>query len=195
MKIWASQIELSLHSFEAILDAACRLQRIDRVLFVVPLKKYGKKWQPYNKAILRYLDRRLRRYAVDMFLASAWPGSELTKHCGMVIILEYCDHLRSILLETEERLSDWTRYNKPPLPEDLCFFTNGASYPAFMSCTHEGEGWLLSSQESHMLHARPVQVDLREMFVFEGRYYCKAQRNQGIPIAFRSLVKNRTQLR
>lgn len=46
------------------------------------------------------------------------------------------------MIETENRLSAWTQWHQPPLPEDLCLYRAGDPVPVLVSVTHDGDAWI-----------------------------------------------------
>lgn len=163
-----------------VIKLTLQVQSVDRMMFVIPLERANRNWKPRNESLIDILHQ-YEPNLIDMFLASGWPGSDYMSHPGLVCVFAFNQAVISQMLKVRRNLSRWTIGDSPPLPEDICFFKSGASIPTFASCTHEGEGWLLSKEDYPILGiARRVAT--REMFIFKDRAFCRLWNDQKLPV-------------
>ncbi len=78
--------------------------------------------------------------------AIAWPGTRLIEHVGKVYEVAFDTVIQRRMIETHEYLSGWKQSNEPPLPEDICLYSEGDEWPTLVSVTHDGNAWLLKEK-------------------------------------------------
>lgn len=80
--------------------------------------------------------------------ARAWPGTQLVGHFGKVHVVRFDASVQQSMVETQKYLNGWKQSNDPPLPEDICLYRDGDTYPVLVSVTHDGDAWLFDVNPS-----------------------------------------------
>ena len=147
-------------------------QQVDRMLVSVRLTKRGGEKSSAPVGVERRLEKLFGENVLDSLKASAWPGTELTNHRGLIFVIRFNEAVKDIALRAEPELKKWLNTANPPLPEDICLFKTIESYPRFVSVTHEGLAWVLNDKRPKLSGVNKSNLQPQELF-FSGRYFCK----------------------
>lgn len=188
-KIHCLEVDLRMVSAAGVIQAVRVLQDFDRLSLVIPLKRFRTTWKPLHQETVAILAQGFSRHVIDVFLASGWPGNEYTNHAGLVCVFRFDQQFVDEIGCFAQPLSNWTNSDLPRLPEDLCLFSTKATFPLFLSCTHESEGWIVQDREFSVFGQRSRRVSREEMLLFEGPAFCKPWRNQNLPSWTKELRK------
>lgn len=99
---------------------------------------------------------------LDRRYTSAWPGTRLTDHDGLVVTIAFSEQSIGPMAGAGRLLSDWRHQHSPPLPEDLCLYRQGDPLPVLMSVTHESMAWLITDLPVQLPGAEAGGTDLTE---------------------------------
>lgn len=108
---------------------------------------------------------------VTSVLATAWPGTELVDHCGLVYVIVFDEDLGKRMASVEDLICNWTQSHDPPLPEDLCLFRQAAKLPVVVSVTHEGEAWVLTDEAVTLPGAERAFLPPGELLIPRGDFF------------------------
>ena len=170
-KVWG--LETSRDNLLEVVDWCIQERGSNRVLMVVRQEKRKGLWQPIEVGIEERIGEVFGSDMLVSFLASEWPGTQLVGHPARVFIIKVSKRMREQLLGFECRLGSWTHNNSPPQPEDLCLFQEGSAFPALLSCTHEGDAWVLSDTIITLRGAIRSRFKLQDLCIAQGKYFCK----------------------
>jgi len=154
-----------------LLDWCNEEHGVDRLLLSARLEKQRRGWVPLTEGVDDTVKRLFGKKVLEQFQATGWPGTKLIGHPGRVYIVQYDREIREILLKTETNLAGWLHDHRPPLPEDLCLFKEGAKLPALYSVTHESQAWLVTAASIPFKEAKKSPET--ETYLFEGKYFCE----------------------
>lgn len=118
----------------------------------------GKREGP-NAKVVQAMESLFRGRILRRVLARKWPGTEVIGSEAIVFVIGFDAALMKPMVEAAPRLAEWTRWNDPPLPEDLCLYRQGDEWPALMSITHEGDAWVFGTGDLSLTGATPSQLD------------------------------------
>lgn len=157
-------------SLEQALSWALDAAKADKLLFTMHLSqgKGNGRWIPPG---VEANVREIFGSFVESFWASGWPGTRLIDHEGRVWVADFDEKVLSAVLRRQPDFSKSLNREPFALPEDLCAFREGEKYPALVSVTHEGDGWLFSDQKPNLTGMR--KEDRLDRFLFSGRYFCR----------------------
>jgi len=108
---------------------------------------------------------------VTTLFATAWPGTELVDHCGLVYVIRFDEDVGMRMAAIEEYISKWTQWHDPPLPEDLCLYRRGDEVPVLVSVTHEGCAWLLTERGMTLEGAERSPLSVAELLIPRGQFF------------------------
>jgi hypothetical protein len=123
---------------------ALKTCKSDRLLLAIRLERQRGKWLPTRPGIEAWTEKTFAKNIVDSFLASAWPGTELSGKPGKIYVIRFDGGVADMMINVEPSISGWTHNHAPPLPEDICLFRDGDATPNFISCTHEKDMWIIA---------------------------------------------------
>lgn len=140
-KCWKLPMDVEL---EPLLVWSVERGNVNRLLVAARLEegKRGEQKGP-NPKVLRAVDSLFEGRVRKRLLATQWPGNKMIGHEGGVFVIDFDATLIRPMVQAASRLADWTRWNDPPLPEDLCLYRQGDEWPAFFSVTHESDAWAI----------------------------------------------------
>lgn len=130
-------------SLDAILTWCLRERHADRLLMATRLDTDAS-GHPLLVPEVEVVAKKLFGRAIRRtLLATAWPGTQLIEHPGRVFVIDFDNHVRRTMVETENRLGGWNQWHAPPLPEDICAYREGDPYPCLVSVTHDDDAWIV----------------------------------------------------
>jgi hypothetical protein len=140
MRCWS----LTDGSIQEIGEWSLANRHVDRLLVSTRLDQDAKPSRLLAPNVSESIDRIFGDLVLSQFETQAWPGTELAGHLGRVFIIEFNERVLKRMMEAENLLANWTQWNEPALPEDVCLFREGDEWPVLVSVTHENSAWVLS---------------------------------------------------
>lgn len=116
---------------------------------------------------------------VTTLFATAWPGTELVDHCGLVYVIRFDEDLSMRIAAFQDCISKWTQWHEPPLPEDLCLFREGDELPVLVSVTHEGDAWLVTDRGLTLEGVERAPLSLAQLLIPRGQFFVTPTRTPG----------------
>ena len=156
-------------SLEQALSWALDAAKADKLLFTMRLAqgKGKSRWKP--PGVEKNVREIFGQY-IESFWASGWPGERLINHKGRVWVTNFDEKVLAAVVQRQPDFSKWLNREPFALPEDLCAFREGEKYPALVSVTHEGDGWLFSDHKPNLQGLR--KADRLDRVIFSGKYFC-----------------------
>ncbi|MGD9163026.1 MAG: hypothetical protein PVG39_31765 [Desulfobacteraceae bacterium] len=169
---WWRIPNLKTPSFKDILFWCRETQKVDKLLVSVRPLINNKDEFEFEQSVIKNVYRLFGSNILDRIEAVGWPGNLLTRGFAYIFIIEYNTDVENIILDKETLLFHWLHDHRQKLPEDLCLFKNGNTYPSLISITHENDAWLLSGDNTPPLPTLKSEV-IKESFIFEKPWFCK----------------------
>jgi hypothetical protein len=138
-RCWDVSGEASLHEISAW---CLRARRVDRLMVAVRPYIDREDRVEYDTRVEESVFRIFGSGVIRSAYATAWPGTELTEHLGKVYVVKFDADVEQRISKEMNHLSGWTQRSNPPLPEDLCLYREGESWPVLVSVTNDGDAWL-----------------------------------------------------
>ena len=171
-KCWS--VDLKVQPSRELFSWCLNQQRVDRMLVVVRMEQQGDRY--VSAPELKQLPKTLFGSSVlEEFLASAWPGTELTGHANnsaRVFLIRFDESIAEVILRTEPDLTRWLHSSSRPLPEDICLFNSSADTPALVTVTHEELAWVIAEEKPALAGVRETRVRPDELY-WTGKYFCR----------------------
>jgi hypothetical protein len=169
--VW--NVDFERAKFGDIIDWCAHDQAADRILMVIRLEKQEGRWHPIKRGVEQSVTKMLGNNLLTEFMASGWPGTELVGHPARVVVGRFSEEVKRRLPRIEGDSRKWIHNNVPPLPEDICLFREGAPFPVFVSCTHEGDFWLVTDKPPKFPGVSRSSFKVEDLYVFSGDWFCK----------------------
>ena len=138
---------------------------VDRLILTTRLDQEADEVMLLSPQVLTAVDELFDGRILEKRLCSAWPGTELVNHKGLVFLIDFDSSLITPMINTGPHLEDWTEWNSPPLPEDICLFKKGQPWPTLVSVTHEGQAWILSNYIVDIEGVKLTDIDPADLFI------------------------------
>lgn len=172
MSVKSWKIDTSVTTLNELSSLCLLHDQVDRMLVALRLERSGNKWRHASDEAGDRVRRLFEPYILTSFQASAWPGTELIKHPGLVFVVKFDETVKDLMVKTEPNLNKWVHHGQPSLPEDICLFKATGSHPSLVSVTHEKRAWLITNKTPE-LQGVSINNSPTEGLYFEGEYFCR----------------------
>jgi hypothetical protein len=147
-----------------VLEWCLEQHRVDRLLVSARID------QPRKRKLLTpevggAIDEIFGGHILARRYCSAWPGTELIGHRGLVVVIAFSAALVDAMSSSGRYLFDWRHHFSPSLPEDLCLYRQGDPLPVLVSVTHENDAWILSGQEVSIKGAKLSEWSVQDLLI------------------------------
>ena len=168
--VWKIKTEKA--SLDELLQWARREGKVDHLLLAMRLEPTGNRWRYANQQAGDRLKLLFGPFIRKSFYASAWPGTEVMGVPGEVTALQFNQKVQYTILKTQPNLNKWVHSSVLSLPEDLCLFRSGASWPSLITVTHEKQAWLIAPERPSLPGISESDLQPNQ-FVYEDEYFCR----------------------
>lgn len=148
----------------------------DRIVVVAPVDPDSDDLALLKPAVETRVYELLGDRLLSSAYCSAWPGTVLSSHVGLVWTARFDMTLMKRMVRAQGALSGWKVSAKPPLPEDICLYRHGDRFPILVTVSREGDGWLLHRGRIEDALALPSDCPLPadllppQPFIVRGRF-------------------------
>ncbi len=180
MELTCWEADARVASLAEIMNWCLQHHAVDYMLVTMRLDQVGNKWRYHDPKAGEFFQSHFGTYILTGFQVAEWPGTELIGHPGFVFVLTFDEEVKELILRTQPSLDKWQHNENPPLPEDICLFSESASHPVLVTCTHELNAWLISDKDPKLQGFKKSDIPADKFFPQE-KYFCRKfkKRNTG----------------
>ena len=94
-----------------------------------------------------------------------WPGTVSHRFDCLLVVVRFDEELVTPMVEAGPKLFDWVGSPKSGLPEDLCLYRAGSTWPVLVSVTHEQDAWIFAEEEPSSLEVSACESETEDLFI------------------------------